>query len=85
MTSRTNGPSSLQFLRVFTRSGASAGWGRPASVIIRAGFGPVAEDVPRALQVAILQVVGHWYDNRAAGDFPGSAEALISAFRMRRI
>ncbi|QEU08765.1 head-tail connector protein [Paracoccus yeei] len=64
---------------------ASAGWGRPASVIIRAGFGPAAEDVPRALQVAILQVVGHWYDNRAAGDFPGSAEALISPFRMRRI
>lgn len=63
---------------------ASAGWGRPASIIIRAGFGPLAEDVPRALQVAILKMVRHFYD-REPGEIPTSAEALISPFRMRRI
>lgn len=64
---------------------ASAGWGRPVSITLRAGFGPHPADVPAALRAAILLMVSHWYDDRAAGDLPASAEALISPFRMRRV
>lgn len=63
---------------------ATAGWGRPASIVMRAGFGPEPEDVPQALRHAILLMVQHFYD-RAPGDLPAGAEALISPFRMRRV
>lgn len=64
---------------------AAAGWGRPVSIVLRSGFGPAASDVPAALRNAILLMTRHWYDNRAAGEMPSSADWLISPFKMRRV
>lgn len=42
--------------------------GRPAAVTIQytAGYGAHPEHVPAATQMALLQLVGHWYENREA-------------------
>lgn len=64
---------------------SAAGWRRPASITIRAGFGPSPYHVPAAIRVAILMTVQNWFDNRAPGPVPEGAAELLSPFRMRRI
>lgn len=52
-------------------------------VIIRfvAGYG-VAADVPQGIKQAILQTVGHLYENREAQDMPGLAKLLLDPYRV---
>lgn len=44
-----------------------------------AGYGTAA-DVPAATQLALLQLVGHWFENREACALQQVPEALLSAF-----
>lgn len=47
-----------------------------------AGFGDDATDVPATIRIAILLLVGHWYENREAvlAQYQGSATALPLPF-----
>lgn len=60
-------------------------------VKLTAGYGETADDVPRALSVAILMLVGHWYENREAvvignglsvDDMPLGVQSLTRPFRV---
>lgn len=59
----------------------------PITVEIVAGFGPDPDDLPRAIRQAILQIVGHWYNNREAAtdrslvEMPLSAQNLLARWR----
>lgn len=35
-------------------------------IVWKVGFGDAVEDVPQALKQAVLLMIGHWYENRAA-------------------
>lgn len=52
-------------------------------VVIRfvAGYG-VAADVPQQIKQAILQTIGHLYENREAQDMPGLAKMLLEPYRV---
>lgn len=65
-----------------------------ASIRIRyvAGYGNAATDVPPPLAHAVLLLVAHWYENRvpvvingAASRIPGTVDALIANYRLRRL
>jgi uncharacterized phiE125 gp8 family phage protein len=58
----------------------------------RAGFGPVAADVPELLRRAILVLVAHWYEFRASYgpseqpvSYPPQYRRMISGYRERRL
>jgi uncharacterized phiE125 gp8 family phage protein len=58
-----------------------------------AGYGAAASNVPRPIRDAILLLVGHWYENREAGNLgrgsleqiPFGVESLMYSYRMRGI
>lgn len=52
----------------------------PGSVQVtyKAGFGTTADAVPAPLQLAILQLVAHWYENREATVLPESGAGPVS-------
>lgn len=63
---------------------------RPDAIKITytAGFGPAASDVPQGIRHAILLMVAHWHQNRAASttdrlrDLPFAVNALIDRHRV---
>jgi uncharacterized phiE125 gp8 family phage protein len=60
---------------------------RPDAVSVTFVAGSAADDVPPALKVAIMLLVGHWYERREAIDgntlaeLPFSVSALIAPYR----
>jgi uncharacterized phiE125 gp8 family phage protein len=46
-------------------------------VTYTAGYGDDPEDVPATLQLAILQLVAHWYENRESTVLPQSGTGII--------
>lgn len=57
-----------------------------------AGYGDAATDVPPPLAHAVLLLVAHWYENRvpvvingAASRIPGTVDALVANYRLRRL
>jgi uncharacterized phiE125 gp8 family phage protein len=50
-----------------------------------AGYGQTAAAVPEAIKAAAKLMIGAWYDNRAAGDIPPAAGALLAPFRRNTI
>jgi uncharacterized phiE125 gp8 family phage protein len=69
--------------------------GRPIGGIeidLTVGYGDLADDVPRSLRQAILQIVAHWYANREAVGIgigavhvPATVDALIAPHRAVRL
>ncbi|WP_375597576.1 head-tail connector protein [Devosia sp. Naph2] len=65
----------------------------PISVTFKAGYPEVGGEstVPSAIKVAIMLMVGHWFNNRetasadAMQEIPFGAEVLLSTFRKRRL
>lgn len=57
-----------------------------ASFIIMgsAGFGDAA-DVPHLIKQAILQIIGHLYENRESGEIPKGIKAMFWPFKILRI
>ena len=59
------------------------------AVAFRAGFGPVPEDVPATLRLALKIIVARWFENRGdvAGEqtLPREALALIAPFQRPRL
>lgn len=55
-----------------------------ASFIIefKVGYGDAAEDVPETLKQAVLQIIGHLYDNRGSEDLPPGAKALLLSYKV---
>jgi uncharacterized phiE125 gp8 family phage protein len=55
-----------------------------ASFIIefKAGYGDDAESIPETLRQAVLQIVGHLYDNRGSEDIPAGAKALLWSYKV---
>lgn len=73
-------------------------WPRPGRPIggieidLTVGYGDLADDVPRSLRQAILQIVGHWFANREAVGLgvgavhvPATVDALIAPHRAVRL
>ncbi len=58
-----------------------------ASFIIefKAGYGDTADKVPETLRAAVLQIVGHLYDNRGSEDIPPGAKTLLWSFKVFRL
>lgn len=61
---------------------------QPISVRYTAGYGAEAADVPQAIRVALLLLIGHWYENREAvitgtiaSELPMAVDALIAPYR----
>lgn len=46
-----------------------------------AGYGTAATSVPEAIRAAAKLLISSWYDNRATGDMPAAADALLAPFR----
>lgn len=58
------------------------------AVTVKAGFGPLATDVPEPLRQAILLLVAHWYEHRGNGNpppLPLTLDALLKPFRAVRL
>lgn len=55
-----------------------------ASFIIefKVGYGDAAADVPEMLRQAVLQIIGHLYDNRGSEDIPAGAKALLWSYKV---
>jgi uncharacterized phiE125 gp8 family phage protein len=55
-----------------------------ASFIIefKAGYGDTADKVPEMLRQAVLQIVGHLYDNRGSEDIPPGAKMLLWHYKV---
>lgn len=55
-----------------------------ASFIIefKVGYGDTADKVPEMLRQAVLQTVGHLYDNRGSEDIPAGARALLWSYKV---
>jgi len=55
-----------------------------ASFIItfKAGYGDVASNVPEALRQAVLQIVGHYYENRESQEIPKGIYTLLAPFKV---
>jgi uncharacterized phiE125 gp8 family phage protein len=47
-----------------------------------AGYGDNADDVPEQIKQAILQIVGHLYENRESQGIPPLAEDLLSLYKV---
>lgn len=56
-----------------------------------AGYGAAAADVPSAIKLAMLLLIGHWYANReavssdAGTELPLAVSSLLAPFRLRTI
>ena len=68
-----------------------AGFGRPAAITFTAGYGAPA-DVPAAIRQAMLLLIAHWYENRAAvslgtspSALPIAVDALLAPYRRIRL
>lgn len=66
-------------------------YGEPIRVVYTAGYGLTYESVPRAIQMAIMCLVGHWYVNREAvvtgtisKEMDLTTRALLDQYRVRR-
>ncbi len=67
--------------------------GNGIAVDFTAGHGTQPADVPAALRIAVLVLVGHWYENRQLADTAGAATVslppmvrdLIDPYRVRRL
>ena len=69
-------------------------WARPArigngiEIAVTAGFGTTASAVPEDLREALLQLVGHWFENRGTGrepDVPLTVHTIIARYREKRL
>lgn len=69
-------------------------YGAPNAITVTftAGYGETADTVPAALKLALLQLVGHWYEHRetvivsqfsttAATELPVTVKALLAPFK----
>lgn len=71
------------------------GWPQPLrpgngiAIDFTAGHGSQPTDVPAALRIALLVLVGHWYENRQLADvsvtLPAMVRDLIDPYRVRRL
>ena len=68
-----------------------AGFGRPAAITFTAGYGAPAE-IPAAIRQAMLLLIAHWYENRAAvslgtspSALPMAVDALLAPYRRIRL
>jgi uncharacterized phiE125 gp8 family phage protein len=66
--------------------------GNGIAIDFTAGHGSQPTDVPAALRIAVLVLVGHWYENRQLADASGASVALppmvrdlIDPYRVRRL
>lgn len=55
---------------------------RSIAVTYTAGYGDDAENVPEQIKQAILQIVGHLYENRESQGIPPLAEDLLSLYKV---
>lgn len=55
-----------------------------ASFIItfKAGYGDAASSVPEALRQAVLQIVGHYYENRESQEIPAGIYTLMAPYKV---
>lgn len=76
----------LQDQRPLLRS--TTGYGRPAAITFRAGYGAPA-DVPAAIRQAMLLLVTQWYEQRQVTGtgvtLPFAVEALLAPYRRIRL
>lgn len=76
----------------------SQGWPTPGRIAngieieLTAGFGPAPLDVPETLRWAVLMLVGHWFENRAAVEaetqlrhVPLAVQAVLGPYRRVRL
>jgi uncharacterized phiE125 gp8 family phage protein len=67
--------------------------GNGIAIDVTAGHGSQPTDVPAALRIALLVLVGHWYENRQLADvsggganvLPAMVRDLIDPYRVRRL
>lgn len=60
---------------------------RGIEVIVTAGYGPAAEDVPEPLRQAVRLLAAHWFEHRGddAQTWPAELHALVGPFRAVRL
>lgn len=54
-------------------------------ITIKAGYGDTADDVPTPIKQAILQTIGHLYENRESQEIPAGASMLLHNYRLYTI
>ena len=54
-------------------------------ITIKAGYGADAADIPRCIREAILQIIGHCYENRGTAVVPAGAAAILHKYRIHFI
>ncbi len=77
----------LVFRRAFDRPQVMDDLPEPITVEMLCGYGSSNQDVPEPIQLAIMQLVAHWYENRAAvselnlDEIPLGVDRLIAPYR----
>jgi uncharacterized phiE125 gp8 family phage protein len=56
--------------------------GKSVTIRYTSGYGDNADDVPEQIKQAILQIVGHLYENRESQGIPPLAEDLLSLYKV---
>ena len=51
-------------------------------ITIKAGYGETAASVPPKIKQAILEIIGHLYDNRESQEIPAGAKEKLSGYRL---
>ncbi len=54
-------------------------------ITIKAGYGTAEEDVPSLIKQAILQIIGHLYENRGSQVIPAGAIKILEKFKIHLI
>ena len=67
--------------RIYFPSGVSFLFGG-IKIEYTAGYGDNSEDVPEPIREAILQMVGHFYENRESQEMPVLAWQLLSPYKV---
>jgi len=54
-------------------------------ITIKAGYGDAAADIPYSIKQAILQVIGHLYENRESQEVPDGAKSILHNYKLYTI
>lgn len=64
--------------RITPARGKTWPYGTEVQVTYTAGYGDTAAAVPATVQMAMLLLIGHWYENREATVLPSSGTGVVS-------
>lgn len=75
------------FVELVATASWPASYDRPDAVSVRwvCGYGDAVTDVPEAIRMAALLMVGHFFDHGGSDDMPMAVNALLAPFRVMNL